>query len=94
MWPIDNALDELLARSIEPRMDDWLRKFFASHEGKQLLSELIADMLSAWMMPTPPDDNILTDVVLQLVKRMADNPSFRQRVIDVLNPHWTAPPRD
>ncbi|MDA8194083.1 MAG: hypothetical protein M0Z53_08810 [Thermaerobacter sp.] len=88
MWPIERAVEERLERFLEPRAERWLHTFFASPAGRQVLADIMAEFMVAWMAPSAGDEGILQDTVLRLVQRLADNPAFRQRLVQTLNPHW------
>lgn len=89
---LERQLEDRLEHFMQPRIEKWLTEFFDSAQGKQLLSDLLADVLVVWMAPaSSTDPGFFQDLVLNLVKRLKEQPDFRRRLIELLNPLWETP---
>lgn len=86
---LDRRIEKRLEAVIEPHIEGWLHRFFASDEGQKLISEITADFLLSWLKPGEAGGGYFQRTLLNVIQQMAaSDPDFRQAVIEALNPHW------
>ena len=87
---LEKMIEERLEAVIEPRIEHWLHRFMTSPRGEAVISDVLAEVIFAWMKPGASDaDNYLEQIVLQLVGRLRDQPGFREKIAAALNPDWS-----
>lgn len=90
---LDQRIEKRMTAVLEPRMEEWLHRFFRTDSGEALISEVIADFLLSWLRPDSAQSSYFEKTLLEIVGQLArDDAEFRDRVVATLNPHWTEHP--
>ncbi len=88
---IEQIFEQKFESFLEPRIENWFRKYLESPNGEALISTILADVMVSWMSPGAAGHrNYLESIVLDLVRRLKDKPDFRERLLAVM----TQPPSD
>ncbi|WP_053958502.1 hypothetical protein [Sulfobacillus thermosulfidooxidans] len=83
---IEQMLEQKFESFLEPRINQWFRKYLESPNGEALISKVLADVMMSWMKPGAGEERTyLESVVLDLVGRMKNNPGFRERLLAVMS---------
>ena len=91
---LDRRIEKRLEGILEPRIEEWLHRFFRTEPGQALISEVTADFLLSWLQPGNTPGTYFQKTLLEIVRQMAaSDPQFRQQVIAALNPGWGQEPK-
>ncbi len=86
---IDHRIEKRMEAVLEPRIEEWLHRFFRTEKGEALIAEVTADFLLSWLRPDDAKGSYFQKTLLELVSQLSRNdPQFREKVIAALNPHW------
>lgn len=90
---LDRRIEKRLEQVLEPRVEEWLHRFFRTEQGQALISEVTADFLLSWLVPGNAKGTYFQKTLLQIIQQLATTDSeFRQEVIAALNPGWSREP--
>ena len=86
---IDHRIEKRMEAVLEPRIEEWLHRFFRTEKGEALIAEVTADFLLSWLRPDDAKGSYFQKTLLELISQLSRNdPQFREKVIAALNPHW------
>ncbi|MDA8207248.1 MAG: hypothetical protein M0Z36_14395 [Thermaerobacter sp.] len=86
---IDHRIEKRMEAVLEPRIEEWLHRFFRTEKGEALIAEVTADFLLSWLRPDDAKGSYFQKTLLEVISQLSRNdPQFREKVIAALNPHW------
>jgi hypothetical protein len=88
---LDHRIEQRLEAVVEPKIEEWLHRFFRTERGEALISEVTADFLLSWLRPDNSKGSYFQKTLLEVIRQLAVvDPQFREDVITALNPHFKA----
>lgn len=86
---LDHRIEKRIEAVLEPRIEEWLHRFFRTPQGEGLIAEVTADFVLSWMRPDNAKGGYFQKTLLEVISQLAQtDPDFRESVIRALNPHW------
>lgn len=90
---IDRRIEQRLEAVLEPKVEQWLHRFFRTEQGEALIAEVTADFLLSWLSPDNSKGSYFQKTLLEVIRQLAlTDPQFREDVIVALNPHFKTGP--
>lgn len=84
LGPLEAWTEARLVHVVEPRMQRWIERWMRSVAGRQMMTEVVADVVVDAVQGGDGGSGLLEELVVHLNRRLAERPGVRSRLLEAL----------